>query len=65
MKGLDTLLDLVATTKLEPTAQPLTNEIAVFTAASDGFNKANTNATVKESLQRLAPVVQKYVFFSE
>ncbi|KAF8754309.1 Aldolase [Rhizoctonia solani] len=45
--------------KLEPTAQPLTDEIAVFTAASDGFNKANTNATVKESLQRLAPVVQK------
>ncbi|KAF8688884.1 Aldolase, partial [Rhizoctonia solani] len=59
MKGLDTLLDLLASTKLEPTAQPLTDEIAVFTAASDGFNKANTNATVKESLQRLAPVVQK------
>ncbi|CAE6463242.1 unnamed protein product [Rhizoctonia solani] len=59
MKGLDTLLDLLANTKLEPTAQPLTDEIAVFTAASDGFNKANTNATVKESLQRLAPVVQK------
>ncbi|CAE6410931.1 unnamed protein product [Rhizoctonia solani] len=59
MKGLDTLLDLLATTKLEPTAQPLTNEIAIFTAASDGFSKANTNVTVKESLQRLAPVAQK------
>ncbi|KAG8733499.1 hypothetical protein FRC11_005670 [Ceratobasidium sp. 423] len=59
MKGLDTLLELLATTKLESTAQPLTNEIAVFTAASDGFNKVNTNATVKESLERLAPVVKK------
>ncbi|KAJ1307471.1 hypothetical protein OPQ81_001570 [Rhizoctonia solani] len=59
MKGLDTLLELLATTKIEATEQPLTNEIAVFTAASDGFNKANTNATVKESLERLAPVVQK------
>ncbi|EUC64850.1 hydroxymethylglutaryl-CoA lyase [Rhizoctonia solani AG-3 Rhs1AP] len=59
MKGLDTLLELLATTKVESTAQPLTNEIAVFTAASDGFNKANTNATVKESLERIAPVVKK------
>lgn len=34
-------------------------EIAIFTAATDGFNKKNTNATVKESLERLAPVVAK------
>jgi isopropylmalate/homocitrate/citramalate synthase len=34
-------------------------EIAVFTAATNGFNKKNTNATVKESLERLAPVVAK------
>lgn len=34
-------------------------EIAVFTAATDGFNKKNTNATVKESLDRLAPVVAR------
>ncbi|HZP12863.1 MAG TPA: hydroxymethylglutaryl-CoA lyase [Nevskiaceae bacterium] len=32
-------------------------EIAVFTAASDAFNLRNINATVSESLQRLAPVV--------
>ncbi len=32
-------------------------EIAVFTAASDAFNQRNVNATVSESLQRLAPVV--------
>jgi len=34
-------------------------EIAIFTAATDGFNKKNTNATVQESLERLAPVVKK------
>jgi isopropylmalate/homocitrate/citramalate synthase len=34
-------------------------EIAVFTAATDGFNKKNTNATVAESLERLAPVVAR------
>lgn len=32
-------------------------EIAVFTAASDAFNRRNINASVDESLQRLAPVV--------
>lgn len=61
MKGLDILLDLLSTPM--PNAQPLTNEIAIFTSASDGFNKANTNATIAESLDRLAPVVQRYVRF--
>ncbi len=32
-------------------------EIAVFTAASDAFNRKNINASVDESLARLAPVV--------
>ncbi len=32
-------------------------EIAVFTAASDAFNRRNINVSVEESLQRLAPVV--------
>ncbi len=34
-------------------------EIAIFTAATDGFNKKNTNATVAESLARFAPVVAR------
>jgi isopropylmalate/homocitrate/citramalate synthase len=34
-------------------------EIAIFTAATDGFNKKNTNATVAESLARFAPVVTR------
>ncbi len=34
-------------------------EIAVFTAASDAFNRKNINATVDESLQRLDAVVEE------
>ncbi|KZW00370.1 aldolase [Exidia glandulosa HHB12029] len=52
-KGLTNLLDLL---KSSPT--PLTDEIAVFTAPSESFSKANTNCTVAESLERLSHVVQ-------
>jgi hydroxymethylglutaryl-CoA lyase len=34
-------------------------EIAVFTAASDAFNRKNINATVAESLERLQPVIER------
>ncbi|QRV90071.1 3-hydroxymethyl-3-methylglutaryl-CoA lyase [Ceratobasidium sp. AG-Ba] len=57
MKGLDTLLTLLS--QHSSSSPPLTDEVAIFTAASDGFNKANTNSTVAESLVRLAPVVQR------
>jgi hydroxymethylglutaryl-CoA lyase len=33
--------------------------IAVFTAATDGFSKANAGATVEESLRRLNPVIDR------
>jgi hydroxymethylglutaryl-CoA lyase len=33
--------------------------VAVFTAASDGFNRANVNASVEESLARLKPVIEE------
>lgn len=32
------------------------DEIAIFASASEGFSKANINATIAESLERLAPV---------
>jgi isopropylmalate/homocitrate/citramalate synthase len=32
--------------------------VAVFTAATDGFNRANVNASVEESLARLKPVIR-------
>lgn len=54
-RGLDDLLTLLDSTSGE--SVPLTDEIAVFTAATDAFCKANTNCTIAESLERLTPVV--------
>ena len=34
-------------------------EVAVFTAASEAFNRKNTNAGIDESLQRFAPVLER------
>ena len=31
---------------------------AIFASASEGFSRANLNATITESLERLAPVAQ-------
>ena len=36
-------------------------EVAVFTAASEAFNRRNTNASIDESLQRFAPVMERAV----
>jgi hydroxymethylglutaryl-CoA lyase len=35
------------------------DEIAVFTAASEAFNRKNINASIAESLQRFAPVIAR------
>jgi len=35
------------------------DEIAVFGSASEGFSKANVNATIAESLERFAPILQE------
>lgn len=34
------------------------DEIAIFASASEGFSKANLNATISESLERFAPVAE-------
>jgi hydroxymethylglutaryl-CoA lyase len=34
------------------------DEVAIFASASEGFSKANLNATINESLARFAPVAQ-------
>lgn len=34
------------------------DEIAIFASASEGFSRANLNATIAESLERFAPVAQ-------
>jgi hydroxymethylglutaryl-CoA lyase len=35
------------------------DEVAVFTAASESFNRRNINATIAESLARFAPVIEQ------
>ncbi|EKM56740.1 uncharacterized protein PHACADRAFT_254033 [Phanerochaete carnosa HHB-10118-sp] len=60
LKGLELLLDLLA--KHPPSAggpPPPTNEIAVFTAATEAFCKANTNCSIVESLERIHAVTRK------
>ena len=59
MKGLEMLLRTLEEHPVPAGAPPLTDEIAVFTAATDAFCQANTNCTVAESLARLEAVAQK------
>ena len=58
-KGLEALLVLrEADEATTPRKLPL-NEVAIFTAASDSFSKANTNSTVKESIASLREVARE------
>lgn len=54
-RGLDDLLSLLDS---HPN-QPLTDEIAIFTAATESFTRKNTNVSITESLDRLSAVTQK------
>jgi hydroxymethylglutaryl-CoA lyase len=49
MKGLEALLDMPS--QLRP------QEIVVFFAATESFSQKNTNCSITESLERIAPVV--------
>lgn len=60
-RGLDNLSALLseyASSPLSARQPPPTDEIAIFTAASDAFCQANTNTTIAGSLERLAPVAR-------
>ncbi|KAL5514855.1 hypothetical protein ACEPAG_2171 [Sanghuangporus baumii] len=57
-RGLDHLLKLLDSHSKSDVPPP-TDEIAIFTAATDAFCRANTNCTVRESLDRLAPVAER------
>ncbi|KAJ6562417.1 hypothetical protein B0H19DRAFT_944434 [Mycena capillaripes] len=54
-KGLDAVSALLAAYPVSP---PLTDEISIFTAATDAFTRANLNTTTAESLDRLASVTR-------
>ncbi len=51
MASLKTLMDQLGTLPVD--------KVSVFTAASETFNRTNTNATVAESIQRFQPVVSE------
>ncbi|ESK92784.1 hydroxymethylglutaryl- lyase [Moniliophthora roreri MCA 2997] len=60
-KGLDSLTSILSVYNASPLAQttlPPSDEISIFTAATDAFTRANTNCSISESLARLAPVTQ-------
>lgn len=57
MRGLEGLFKLLE--KYGDGSKKPTDEIAIFTAASESFCKANTNCTIAESLQRLEEVTSK------
>lgn len=54
-KGLESLLSLIDSNG----GKKPTDEIAIFTAASESFCKANTNCSISESLERLSRVTEK------
>ncbi|KAF8639235.1 hypothetical protein AX17_001720 [Amanita inopinata Kibby_2008] len=54
-RGLD---DLVTLLDKHPSHPPLTDEVSIFTAATDAFTRANLNTTVTESLNKLEPVAR-------
>ena len=56
VKGLENLLSVLS--EHPSSSPPLTDEVAVFIAATDAFSKANTNCTVAESLERTSQVVR-------
>jgi hydroxymethylglutaryl-CoA lyase len=43
---------------MESAKQAGAQEIAVFTAASEGFTKKNINCTIQESLEKFKPVIE-------
>ena len=57
-RGLEDLFSLLSSHSKSDSPPP-TDEIAIFTAATDAFCRANTNCTVKESLERLVPVTER------
>jgi len=56
-KGLEDVFRILSPDSSAKPPPPI-SEVAIFTAATDAFSRANTNATVAESLARLEPVAR-------
>jgi hydroxymethylglutaryl-CoA lyase len=59
MRGLDNLLSLEKQHQSSGRRSRLTNEIAIFVAASEAFSQANTNASIEKVLSALPAVIAK------
>lgn len=55
LRGLQDLFSLL---DANPADLPLTDEVSVFTAATEAFTRANLNCTIAESLERLSNVAR-------
>ncbi|GJN87648.1 hypothetical protein Rhopal_000603-T1 [Rhodotorula paludigena] len=55
-RGLSSLLSLL---DAHPSDPPLTNELAVFVSATEGFSRANLNTSVSSSLDALPPLIEQ------
>ena len=52
------LQDVFALLDANPAEPPLTDEVSVFTAATEAFTRANLNCSIAESLERLSNVTR-------
>lgn len=60
-KGLDGLLSVLNTYNSSPDSEsvpPPSDEISIFTAATDAFTRANLNTSIAESLVKMAPMAR-------
>ncbi|KAF5385689.1 hypothetical protein D9757_005470 [Collybiopsis confluens] len=61
-KGLEGLLSVLNSYNASPDSDstpPPSDEISIFTAATDAFTRANLNTSINESLAKLAPVAKQ------
>ena len=56
-RGLEGLFKLLDDPVHAEESVPITNEIALFVSASEGFSKANLNITIAQSMAQLPPII--------
>ena len=58
-RGLDAALETNRDAREAHGVERLIDKISVFTSATEGFARANTNATIAETLERFRPIVPR------